>query len=97
VLRKSSRIMQKMKGPGFPRPFSRILPNRGDSPLRGQFLYSSGTGSSATMLMILISGLMAGPAISQAPPPRQAERWVLAQSGAPHLLDIALQSAYPVD
>ncbi len=35
--------------------------------LRGRTLvrnYSSGTSSSATMLMILISGLMAGPAVS---------------------------------
>jgi hypothetical protein len=30
----------------------------------GQYNYSSGTISSATMLMILISGLMAGPAVS---------------------------------
>ena len=47
--------------------------------------------------MILISGLMAGPAVSRAPPPHRAGAWILAQPGAPHLLDIAVQTAYPVN
>ena len=58
--------------PGILRGNEKAPPERGFSTLpvisafagmTGKF-YSNGTSSSATMLMILISGLMAGPAVS---------------------------------
>ena len=55
-------LPQKQKGrakrPFFPDPLPSPLPRERESS------YSSGTISSATMLMILISGFTAGPAVS---------------------------------
>ena len=49
--------------PGL-RPLTRAARDLSHLRGRGAGDYSSGTSSSATMLMILISGLMAGPAVS---------------------------------
>jgi hypothetical protein len=60
----------KKKGPGLPGAFLLVEPSAGVAASRppsgeeSDDRYSSGTSSSATMLMILISGLMAGPAVS---------------------------------
>jgi len=55
---------------GIPMRFAQLLRGRGDPVLKGlkESLYiilpSTGTSNSATMLMILINGLIAGPAVS---------------------------------